>query len=197
MRLILIRHGHPDVPSTGPTANPPLSARGQTHAHYAAQALRKERVDRIISSGMQRADGTAQPLADALGLPIERQANLGEVDRLGGAYQSIETIRARGSAEWERFLDAPLAYFGVNPDQFRAETLAAFRAVTDKAGDSILAIFTHGFPINILLSHALGIQHDARFVPYYGSITRLSGKNIDALTVVSINECGHIPAEHK
>jgi broad specificity phosphatase PhoE len=197
MQLILIRHGQPDVPTEGHTGNPPLSARGIEHAKHAAAALKEERIDRIISSGMHRADATAQPLADALGMAIEQIADLGEVDRWGGEYASIESIRHKGRDEWQRFLEAPIAYFGIDADRFRRETLAAFEALIAENDQATVAVFTHGFPINILLSHALGLGHDARFVPSYGSITRVAGKSLNALTVISVNESGHIPPEFK
>ena len=44
-----------------------------------------------------------------------------------------------------------------------------------------------------MLSQALNLKHDARFVPAYASFTRLAGRSIDALTVVSVNESGHVP----
>jgi broad specificity phosphatase PhoE len=193
VQIILVRHGQPEVPRTPPTGNPPLSLHGHAQARHAANALKTERIDRIVSSGMLRADATAKPLADALGLKIEVHPDLGEVDRWGGEYANIETIREKGAEEWRRFLAAPLNYFGIDADKFRAETLDAFRAVTMGDNDSKIAIFTHGFPINIVLSHALGLNNDARFVPGYASLTRLSGRSFDALTVVSINEHGHIP----
>jgi broad specificity phosphatase PhoE len=197
VQLILVRHGQPDVPTSGRTGNPPLSRRGFDQAEHAASVLKNERIDRIFSSGMMRADSTAKPLADALGMNIEVHPHLGEVDRYGGDYASIEAIREKGHEEWRRFLSSPLAYFGVDPDRFRTETLDAFRSVMNGGGDHSIAIFTHGFPINILLSHALGLNDDARFVPSYASITRVAGKSFDALTVVSVNESGHIPEELK
>lgn len=193
MQLILVRHGQPTVPRTAPTGNPPLSANGHAQARHAADVLRTERIDRIISSGMLRADATARPLADALGLDIEVHPDLGEVDRWGGEYANIETIREKGAVEWRRFLAAPLDYFGIDAGRFRAETLAAFRSVMTGDSDSKVAVFTHGFPINIALAHALGLNNDARFVPAYASLTRLTGKSFDTLTVVSVNEHGHIP----
>jgi broad specificity phosphatase PhoE len=197
VQLILVRHGHPEVPKVGPTGNPPLSARGLEQALHAANVLRHEPIDRIFSSGMRRADATAQPLAEAMGLPIEIHPHLGEVDRLGGEYASIEAIREKGRAEWKRFLAAPLAYFGVDAAQFRRDTLDAFADVVRGGGDQNIAVFTHGFPINILLAHALGLADDARFVPGYASISRLVGRSMDALTVVSINESGHVPGALK
>ena len=193
MQLILIRHGQPDVPAHGHTGNPPLTPRGHEQAAHAALALRCERVDRIVSSGMTRADETAAPLAGALDQPINIITDLGEIDRWGGEYASIDAIRHKGPEEWSKFLSGPLAYLGIDPEKFRSETLAGFASVLSGGEEKTVAVFTHGFPINLLLSHALGLKDEARFVPSYGSFTRLAGKSIDALTVVSINESGHIP----
>lgn len=195
MELILVRHGHPDVPLQSHSGNPPLSARGIQQARHVATALEIEPIKRIVSSGMRRADATAQPLADALGLVVEAHADLGEIDRWGGEYANVETIRQKGPEELQRFRDAPIAYFGIDADRFRRETLAAFRSILDDGDSAKTAIFTHGFPINILISHTLGIghDHDTQFVPSYGSISRISGHNFDELTMTSWNENSHIP----
>jgi broad specificity phosphatase PhoE len=194
MQLILIRHGQPDAAGPEPTVDPPLSPLGLAQAEHVAAVLRAEPISRIFSSGMARADLTAAPLAAATGLPVIRAAGLGEVDRGGRPYLGVDSIRDRGRREWSRFMAAPLAYYGVDPAEFRAETLVAFDEILQQQGGGTAAIFTHGFPINILLSHVLGLAHDARFVPFHASFTRLSGRSLEQLTVVSVNEHGHIPA---
>lgn len=192
-QLILVRHGQPDVAATGGKANPPLTTRGHAQARAAATILASEPIDRIVSSGMTRADDTAAPLATALAKPIETLFGLGEIDRLGGPYVSIDAIRDKGHEEWRRFLAAPLTYFGIDAAKFRHETLTAFEVIMNGEASETVAIFTHGFPINILLAHVLGLENEARFVPTYASITRLAGRSLDALTVISVNETGHIP----
>ena len=194
-QLILVRHGQPDVAATGGKANPPLTIRGHAQARAAADVLSNELIDRIVSSGMSRADDTAAPLATALAKPVQTLFGLGEIDRLGGPYVSIDAIREQGHDEWRKFLTAPLAYFGIDAAEFRRETLSAFEVILNGGGSETVVVFTHGFPINILLSHVLGIDHEARFEPSYASITRLAGRNLDALTVISVNETGHIPGE--
>jgi broad specificity phosphatase PhoE len=197
MQLILVRHGQPEVKASGTPGNPPLSARGLEQAQHAATALQKEPIHRIVSSGMDRADATARPLAEALGTPITIHPDIGEIDRWGGDYANIESIREKGRDEWKRFLAAPLAYFGIDADRFRAETLAGFGDIMNGGDEETVAVFTHGFPINLMLSHVLGLRDEARFVPNYASITRLSGRSFDGLTVVSVNETGHLPGELK
>ena len=192
MQLILVRHGKPEVAKQEPTADPPLGTIGLEQAVQAAHALRHEPIERIVSSGMRRADATAAPLAEMLEKPVEIVSDLGEIDRWGGRYASIETLRADGGANWQAFKDDPLGFFGVDAIAFRAGVLGGFAQLLG-GSERTVAVFTHGFPINIILSHALGLNHDARFVPGYASFTRLAGKSIDALTVVSINESGHVP----
>ncbi|MEM7689531.1 MAG: histidine phosphatase family protein [Pseudomonadota bacterium] len=192
MRLILVRHGKPETPDGSRKGNPPLSAQGREEARAVGEFLRHEPIDVVVHSGMTRAAHTANPTLDALGMGATVIEALGEVDRYGGHYANPEMVKAKGPKEWDRFLEDPLGYFGIDHDRFVSETLAGFQSLFDTHQRQTIAIFTHGFPINILLSHALGLKGIANFVPGYGSITRLSGSSMDRLTVVSVNEMAHL-----
>ncbi len=192
VQLIVVRHGRPDV-APDFAGDPPLGDEGRAQAAATAELLAREPVARIWSSGMRRADATAQPLAAALGVPVQIDAHLAEIDRVTGRYANIEAVRAAGRAEWTRFMADPLGYFGIDGPAFQADVLAAFARVLAGGGEAV-AVFCHGFPINILLAHALGLDHAARFVPHYGSVTRLAGRSLDRLTLVSLNETAHMPA---
>jgi len=192
MRLILVRHGQPRHLTQPGEGNPPLSADGHRQAAAVGTYLAREPIDLVIHSGMHRAAETAAPLLGALGIAATAIPALGEVDRYGGAYANIEMVKARGEAEWQRFLADPLGYFGIDSTRFVAETLEGFASIFAAHTRKTAVIFTHGFPINIILSHALGLEGFANFVPDYGSITRLSGGSLDRLTVVSINETAHL-----
>jgi broad specificity phosphatase PhoE len=54
-----------------------------------------------------------------------------------------------------------------------------------------VAVFTHGLPINVVLSPALRLEGIIHFLPGYGSVTRLRARDGGAIGVVSINESGH------
>lgn len=192
MQLILVRHGKPETGTSSTPADPRLTALGRQQAVLAGDFLATGTISAIAHSGMVRARDTAQPLIERTGiepLVIER---LGEVDRYGVDYANAETIRARGEQEWRRFLADPLGYFGIDSDQFRSETLDGFAQLLAISGADTVAVFTHGFPINILLSHALGLEGVGRFLPDYGSITRIAGSSLDRLAVVSVNETAHL-----
>ncbi len=83
MRIIFVRHGHPNYEKDC------LTELGHRQAEAAAQRLKDEGVERIYSSTCGRAFETAQHLGDLIGLPVVgcdfmREIKWGSVD--GEAY---------------------------------------------------------------------------------------------------------------
>ena len=79
MRIIFVRHGHPDY------AHDCLTELGRKHAAAAVLRLQDEGIEAIYSSTHGRAMETASHLADALHLPVTgcefmREINWGSVD---------------------------------------------------------------------------------------------------------------------
>ena len=191
MKLVLIRHGRPDESHPTRAQDPPLTVLGQRQAEAVATQLASEGITRIISSPLARARETAQPLSEQLGLPVQIIDGWAEADRHTQRYRSTETLRALGSTEWAVFLQDPVAYLGGDGARFRADVLGALGASLAAGASGTVAVFTHGLPINVVLSHALGLQRIIHFAPGYGSLTRLRLKSVDAIGVISVNELGH------
>jgi len=192
MRLVLIRHGRPDEGVVERPNDPPLRADGWQQARAVASLLSGQGITRIVASPLNRARQTAEPLADQLGLPIDTIDGWAEADRHLERYRSTETLRALGDGQWERFLQDPVRYLGGDPQAFRATVLGALQTVIDSSNaDAHVAVFTHGLPINVVLSHALGLERIVHFRPDYGSITRLKARDARTVGVVSVNEGGH------
>ena len=192
MKLLLIRHGRPDEEDLVRPHDPPLRADGWRQAHAVAALLAREGITRIIASTLQRAQQTAMPLAERLGLPIDTDEGWCEADRNVDRYRSTETLRAQGDAEWQRFLRDPVRYLGDDPQRFRAAVLGALESAIDLGHrGAVVAVFAHGLPINVVLSHALGLQDITHFKVGYGSVTRLRVLDARKIGVVSINESGH------
>jgi probable phosphoglycerate mutase len=192
MRLILVRHGRPDEGGTETPNDPPLNDEGWRQAGAIARLLETEEVSRIVASPLRRARQTAEPLAGRLGLRVETIELWAEADRGASRYRSTETLRAEGGEAWSRFLADPIGYLGGDPASFRAGVLAALGFTVAKGpGDARVAVFTHGLPINIVLSHALGLDSITRFVVDYGSVTRLRHVGDGRYGVRSVNETGH------
>jgi broad specificity phosphatase PhoE len=191
MRLTLVRHGWPDEGHAARPHDPPLRDAGRRQAEAVAMLLADEGVTAIVASPMLRAHETALPLAGRLGLPISTADGWAEADRHVEHYRSTETLRALGDVEWQRFLDDPVSYLGGDPERFRSAVLNALRATAEGDDDAHVAVFTHGLPINVVLSHALGLDGIVYFRPGYGSVTRLLARS-GRLGVVSVNESAHI-----
>ena len=191
MRLTLVRHGRPDEDDAESPHDPRLRADGWRQAEAVATLLAAEGITRIVSSPLQRARQTAEPLSQRLGMAVDRIDGWAEADRHLAKYRSTETLRAQAD-EWQRFLLDPVRYLGSDPDEFRAAVLGALSATLGTAErEAHVAVFTHGLPINLVLSHVLGLQGIVHFQPGYGSVTRLRARSALTLGVVSINESGH------
>ena len=191
MKLVLVRHGRPDEADPTRPHDPPLRADGRVQAEAVAARLALEGITRIVSSPLVRAMQTAQPLADRIGLPIDIMDGWAEADRHLERYRSTETLRALGKSEWSRFLANPVGYLGGDEQTFKADVLAALAA---SFGDrrAHVAVFCHGLPINVVLSHALGLARIVHFAPGYGSMTRLRLGAAGAIGVSSVNERNHL-----
>ena len=83
VRLLLIRHGETDH-NAGQLAlgqfDVPLNERGRRQAQALAEALGSDDIAAVYSSPLQRAVATATPLADALGLEVQIEPGLIEMD---------------------------------------------------------------------------------------------------------------------
>jgi probable phosphoglycerate mutase len=108
MKLTLVRHGRPGEDDAERPHDPRLHADGWRQAEAVAALLAREGVTRIVSSPLQRARQTAEPLARRLGMAVDRIDGWAEADRHVACYRSTETLRARSPDEWQRFLRDPV-----------------------------------------------------------------------------------------
>ncbi len=191
MNLVLIRHGLPDESQTEGAHDPALTALGHRQAEAVASRLVDEGITRIVSSPLTRARETSRPLSERLELPVEIVDGWAEADRNCQRYRSTETLRSLGAAEWARFLDDPVAYLGGDSQGFRDSVLDALGATIRNGARDTVVVFTHGLPINVVLSQALGLKRIVHFSPGYGSLTRLRARSVDEINVVSVNELWH------
>ena len=185
MQLLLIRHGRPETESRSP--DPQLTEEGRSQAELLGAFLARARIGAIFASPLRRTIETAEPAARRLGLDIRVVDELAEADRFGSHYRSVEELRA-SPKDWRAFLDDPIRFLGADPEVFKRGVVAALDLAFASAGDGKIALFTHGLPINVALSHALGLQRITHFVPHYCSVTRIGGKSTADLSVISVNE---------
>lgn len=200
MRIVFVRHGHPDY------AHDCLTELGRLHARAAAERLMEEGISRIFSSPHGRAMETAQALADRLGLVVEGCSFMREIswgtaqgDPLeadGHPWTTVDRMIGRGQSlldpDWadrEPFrrntvvgyvtrigtaVDAWLETLG-----YRREGLY-YRSVAPN-GDTVAA-FGHGGASSAILSHLFNLPFP------YGCMALDS--DYTGVTIVTFPEAG-------
>jgi probable phosphoglycerate mutase len=195
MDLLIIRHGRPQrVEDLVTSADPPLTEVGMRQAEAVARFLLKERIDHIVSSPMQRARQTAQPLADALGLDPEIIDDLIEIDKDANEYLPMEEIKAEGGEAWKAILADPGAFHaGVDVEEFADTVTAAFEQVIRDNPGRTVAAFCHGMVTMQFLRRTLGYPEVHGLRTDYASITRVQASSTKGVrTIRSVNETGHL-----
>jgi 2,3-bisphosphoglycerate-dependent phosphoglycerate mutase len=164
--LILIRHGetewnrelrfqgHVDVG---------LNATGLEQARRLAQRLAAEPAHRIYASDLLRAQQTAQPLGQALGLQTFTDASLreqsfGQVDGM-----RVDDIKAQHPQAWEGWLRFEEDYCmpeGETTRQFHARVMDAVHRLVAGHPDETLVVVTHGGVLDMVYrtARSLGLN---------------------------------------
>jgi probable phosphoglycerate mutase len=192
VQLLLIRHALPLRTEPGEGPDPGLSDVGFEQANRLPDSLRRHAIARLVSSPQLRAQQTAAPVSDALGLPVDVDDRLAEYDRDLAHYVPIEQIRTEFPDEWERFAQGHLPS-GVDENAFLKRVFAALDDVVATADhEDTVAVFGHGGVINVILHRILGTAKLLSFPIDYASITRLRYSRSGRFTVAEVNGTEHV-----
>ncbi len=169
-----------------------LTDAARIEAERVAHWFRRENIARVVSSPMRRAIETAEPTSRILRVcELEIRDGLAEVGRFGPAYRGIEVLR-KDPVGWAKFMEDPISFLGGDPVAFKRDVLDAVGGLFDDRPERKTAVFAHGLPINVVLSHALGLKRVSHFLPHYCSLTRISGPSLNEISIESINETAHL-----
>ena len=192
MELIIVRHALPESEKRedGP-ADPPLTPLGLRQAEATANLLATEGVDHVVTSTMQRAIQTGQPLADRLSLTPERLEGLKESDHRRSSYTPVEEMDADHEVIRE-FLDDPLSMFADGYEAFRDRVTVALDAVVAGNRGRTVAVFCHAMVVGVYLQTLLGLNDPFTVMADYCGITRVAASSSGIRSVRSFNETGHL-----
>jgi len=189
VQLLLVRHGLPLRSEAGQGSNPDLSAEGVEQAKRLPEALKRFPITRLVSSPQRRALQTGQPVADALGLPIEVDERLAEYDYELSHYTPIEEA---SEEDVKRLMNGQLPG-DVDADAFIARVRAGVADVVASAGhDETVAVFSHGGVINAVVHTVMKTERLLCVQVDYAGVTRLLSSRSGALTVASVNGTEHV-----
>ncbi|MGE5665914.1 MAG: histidine phosphatase family protein [Betaproteobacteria bacterium] len=167
-RLVLIRHGETEWNAAGRlqgAIDVPLSQLGLWQAQRVAERLREEPFAAVVASDLARARQTAEPLADALGLPVQPEPRLRE-----RAYGIFEGERYAGLAE--RYPAEWAAHLARDPDwvipggesigQLRDRVGEALDEIARRHAGAQVAVVAHGGVLDAVYRLATGIPWQAQ-----------------------------------
>ena len=162
--LLLVRHALTDVTGkklSGWTPGVHLNARGREQAERLAERLAALPIAAIYSSPLERCRETAAPVAADKGLKVQRRKDLGEVRY--GDWTNKPLRQLAKTALWKTVQTNPAAARFPNGESLlECQTRAAAEAsrIADEHPDEMVALFSHGDPIRLLLAHFSGVHTD-------------------------------------
>lgn len=191
-RLVMLRHGQTDFNAASRMQgqlDTELSELGHAQAAAAAEVLSKRRPLLIVSSDLQRADDTAEKLAERAGLPVRVDTRLREThlgDWQGLTHEQVDTAAPGARLAWRE--DATWAPHGGESRvdvAARSQPLVAELVAVEPvwgASDEPVVLVTHGGLIAALAAALLGLPvHSWPALGGMGnaSWTQLSGHSTD------------------
>jgi probable phosphoglycerate mutase len=164
-RLILVRHGETQWNREHRIQGQldiQLNATGLEQARALAKALTGERIDRALSSDLDRAMATARIALDGRGLAIQaepgwRERHFGIMQ--GERFEDWSTLHPESYAAYFLARD-PAPPEGETVAAFRARVVAALDALAHVGGTTL--VLTHGGVLSVLYRHVHALPDDAR-----------------------------------
>ena len=162
--FFLIRHGNNDYLGkalAGRLPNVHLNEKGRVEAARLSETLAGKSIARIISSPLDRARETANPLARKLGLKIEISEAVNEVDF--GDWNGATMTELESNPVWARYNSQRSTTRIPNGELIiviQKRFIVKLEELRLSDPGSTIAIFSHGDPIRSALCYYLGIPLD-------------------------------------
>lgn len=195
----LLRHGRtehtPERRFSG-SSDLPLSDLGRADAEAAARHLAGRGIDVIVSSPLQRTRQTAEAAAQVLGVPVEVDTDLRELDF--GAWEGLTAAEAQEKSplafrRWSGATDVRPPGGESVADVATRVARARARILDRHAGETVLLV-THMMPIKLLLAAGLGVGEDVvhRVFLEAASLSTVTWSSDGRSSVRLVNHTSHL-----
>ncbi len=199
--MLLIRHGETQAairgemfPMIDGQGDPALRPEGHAQAEAVGDRLKSEAIDAIYVTTMQRTHQTAAPLAAALGITPNVEADLREVflgDWDGGEFRfrAAENdpafIRARDKECWGELPGAETFI------ELQTRVVRGLRRIAAAHPDQLVAVVVHGGVVGAALAAATGSRNFGFNGADNGSISRVVVHG-DQMKLRGYNDVAHL-----
>ncbi|MGW6057718.1 histidine phosphatase family protein [Streptomyces sp. NPDC055189] len=161
--FILVRHGetvwHAENRYAGRT-DVPLTEHGREQAAALAEWAATAELTAVWSSPLSRARLTAEPAADACGLPARVDERLSELDFGQGDGLTRDEMRERFPEQLAAFLDDPVGNHlpgGEDPRKAAARAADCLSGIARQQPHGRVLLVAHSTLVRVLLCHLIGI----------------------------------------
>ncbi len=164
-RLLLVRHAHNDYLDTGRLAGRTpgvhLNEKGRHQAQALAARLAGTQITAIYSSPLERARETGEPVAAALGLPIQVLEDLNETDCGDWTGQAINELTK--SDLWQKMQIYPSGVAhpgGEGIAAVQARMVRSLEIIRAAHPGGVILIVSHADPLKAALAYYTGLHID-------------------------------------
>ena len=165
LTIHLLRHGQTALSREdvfcGSGLDPELTREGLEMANAFAAAYRAKPLRAIYSSGLRRSITTAQPLCDALGLPMQVRADLNEISYGKWEGSSKADVDKQYHDDYISWLADPAWHAptgGESAIALARRSLGVIDEIKQEFADGDVLIVSHKATIRIILCSLLGID---------------------------------------
>ncbi|UOA09811.1 histidine phosphatase family protein [Methylobacter sp. S3L5C] len=164
LKIYLLRHGETEYSRRGAycgALDPELTPEGSQMAQAFADAYRSVSWSAIYASPMKRTVATAQPLCEAVGLPMQTRDGLKEIGY--GAWEDKEQddVRVRYEQDYIRWLTEPAwnpPTDGETAVQVASRALPIISEIESNYKNGNVLVVSHKATIRIILCSLMGID---------------------------------------
>ncbi len=162
--IYLIRHGENDFVGHAIAGRSPgvhLNALGRKQAEQLAEHLATFPIRHLVSSPLERARETAEPLVQKLGVQLDISPALLEIDFgewMGKTFAALE--RREDWRQWNAFRSGGRTPAGESMLQVQGRVVGEIERLRRQWPDEHIALFSHGDPIRSAVMYYLGMPLD-------------------------------------
>ncbi|MDQ1519930.1 MAG: alpha-ribazole phosphatase [Actinomycetota bacterium] len=171
----------------------PLTPEGEAQAERVAAALESEAPVRVVTSPLQRARETAEAIATRIGVEVEIDDRLVELDYGEWDQRLLTDVPAEVWREW-RAAPSFAPPGGESLEAVTARVVDFCTARLDEWRDDLLVAVSHVSPIKVAVCWALGVDERVSWRMQLGlaTITRIGCVREDTPHLLSFNETSHL-----
>lgn len=164
-RFFLVRHGQTEwnrQERFRGQADIPLNETGREQARRVAERLAGMSITAIYASRLQRAIQTAQPLAEALNLPIQTLDGLLDINYGTWEGLSPEEVAERDPARYRQWLAAPHTVTfpdGEGLDAVRHRAMTTIHGLAEQHTGQAIVLVSHKIVNKVILCAVLGLTN--------------------------------------